>query len=72
MEFFPDGSLIYYIVSGDRIQKMLLRYRVEGSTIISDQPSAPREERSDFLISADDVLTLTFQGVKCRFIRFPA
>ena len=71
MEFGEGGGLAYTIRTQDREQIMLLRYRVEGSTIVTDQPSAPRIERTAFSLSDDGVLTLAFGGTPYLFKRQP-
>ena len=42
MRFDPDGSLTYMIRGEEKEQIMLLRYRVEGDELVTNQPSAPR------------------------------
>jgi len=69
MEFGDGGGLAYTIRTRDREQIMLLRYWIEGSTIITDQPSAPRIERTAFSLSDDGALTLNFGGTPYRFRR---
>jgi hypothetical protein len=68
LEFGDDGGLLYTIRGQDKHQIIKLRYQIEGSTIVTDQPSAPRVERTEFSL-ADDVLTLAFGGVPYRFVR---
>ena len=58
MEFGADGGLQYSIELADRIQIMNLTYSVSGDVIITNQPSAPREERTRFEIGADGRLEL--------------
>lgn len=70
LEFKDNGELLYAI-RGETTQLMLLHYHVEGSTIITDQPSAPRIEHTEFSLSADDILTLAFGGTPYRFKRRP-
>ena len=50
MVFFPDGRLEYRTIEGDVVQIMKLTYRIDGRDIVSNQPSAPREERTAFRI----------------------
>jgi hypothetical protein len=69
LEFGEGDGLLYTIRGRDKDQIIKLRYRVEGSTIITDQPSAPRIERTPFSLSGDGVLTLAFGGVPYRFRR---
>lgn len=68
MEFREDGQLIYTFINGDKEQRMILTYQVEGSTIITDQPSSPQKERSEFKLT-DNRLELTYEGVKSKYIR---
>ena len=71
LEFQESGRLIYTIRRSTKDQIINLRYKVEGATIVTDQPSVPRVEKTAFLISVDDVLTLEFGGVPYRFTRRP-
>ncbi len=59
LEFKPSGELIYATDTGDRWQIMRLTYRVQNDVLITDQPSAPREERTHFRFEADGTLVLT-------------
>jgi len=43
MEFRGDGKLAYVVVTAEgKTQTMRLIYRVEGDTLVTDQPSSPR------------------------------
>jgi hypothetical protein len=68
LEFFPDGTLIYTAVDESKQQKMFLTYRVEGGVLITDQPSAPREERTPFTLTAEGKLTVTYGGLSARYV----
>ncbi len=50
---------------------MLMSYRVEGATLITDQPSSPREEATSFAFLDDQMLQLEFGGSTCVFERIP-
>ena len=69
LEFKEDGWLIYTVRNDAKNQIINLRYRVEGAAIVTDQPTAPREERTVFSLSEDGALTLGFGGVPYRFQR---
>ena len=69
MDFRPDGSLQYSIELPDRIQIMNLTYSVVGDVIISNQPSAPSEERTRFALGADGSLELDHGGTRSWFQR---
>ncbi|TGN88060.1 hypothetical protein EOW77_0014490 [Bradyrhizobium yuanmingense] len=69
LEFDENGGLRYTIREQDKRQIINLRYRVEGSTIVTDQPSAPQVERTQFSFSDEGVLTLAFGGVPYRFVK---
>lgn len=70
-EFLEDGRLNYAVLSGARWQIMKLRYRIDGDVVVTNQPSAPREERSRFTLEADGSLTLELGGERSRFRRGP-
>lgn len=68
LEFDENGGLIYVVREADRSQIINLRYRLDGASILTDQPSAPGIERTAYSIE-DDVLTLSFGGSPYRFLR---
>jgi hypothetical protein len=72
MEFGADGSLQYSIELMDRIQVVSLTYSVSGNVIISNQPSAPGEERTRFSIGADGRLELHHGDSRLWFERVPS
>lgn len=71
LDFRADGALYYSIDAGNRWQVMKLVWRVQGGVIISDQPSAPREERTSFSFDEEGLLVAVFQGQSCWFRKGP-
>jgi hypothetical protein len=71
MEFRDDGSLVYSIAVSDRIQVVLLTYGVSGNELITDQPSAPQEERTRFSLTSEGKLILLYEGAPATFLREP-
>jgi hypothetical protein len=69
LEFHSDGKLTYIIREGAKRQVMNLTYRVVGDTIVTDQPSQPKEEVTRFGIDADGTLVLEFGGTRSWFRR---
>ena len=69
MDFRPDGSLQYSIELPDRIQIMNLTYSISGDVIVSNQPSAPSEERTRFILGTDGRLELDHEGTRSWFER---
>lgn len=69
LEFRKDGMLIYAIRGWNKDQIIKLRYEIDGATIVTDQPSAPRVERTKFSLSDDGILTLEFNAIAYRFRR---
>jgi hypothetical protein len=67
LRFGDDGGLVYTIRGQRTDQIIMLRYEVEGSTIITNQPSRPQVERTEFSL-AGNILTLRFGGLPYRFI----
>jgi uncharacterized protein (TIGR03066 family) len=71
MEFKVTGELFYSIESRDRWSIMKLTYKIDGNTIVSNQPSHPREERTKFHFEPDGSLVLSFNGETSRYRRGP-
>ena len=69
LDFEDDGQLTYTVHAKDRDQKMFLTFRVEGKTLVTDQPSSPREERTAYSIGPDGKLTLWFGGQRSVYLR---
>ena len=69
IEFDDRGNLNYIIISEGKSEVALMTYRVDGITIITDQPSHPNEQRTAYVIDEEDKLTLSFGGEPSRFIR---
>jgi hypothetical protein len=69
LEFRNDGRLAYVVQSADgKTQIIRMVYRVKGDTIVTNQPSAPKEERSRFRIDGER-LTIDFAGTSSQFTR---
>jgi hypothetical protein len=68
LHFKPNGELLYLIPEADRLSAIRLVYRVEGSQLVTDQPSAPREQRTEFELDGDQLI-LKYQGGRARFRR---
>ena len=70
IEFTSDGSLIYTILEQGSVKKILLRYSICGDEIITDQPSAPRIERTRFRLDGRKIVlqkddhTETFEEIE--------
>jgi hypothetical protein len=69
MEFSADGNLTHMLHAENENRVMLLTYRVDDGTIISNQPSNPREERTQFEITPDGKLVLVNNGIRTRYIK---
>src|SRR5262245_59849535 len=62
MEFLPDQRLVYTLHVGPNIQGIFMTFRLDGNVIVSDQPSAPGERRTEFVIADDNRLGLSYNG----------
>ena len=69
LTFEPDGSLTYTIHTESTDQKMFLTWQVKDGVLITNQPSAPREERTTDSIDAAGTLTLWYPGRPVVYIR---
>ena len=69
MEFAADGKLTYTIKQSDRRQIMNLMYEVRGAEIVSNQPSAPAENRTRYAIDDEGQLVLESEGSRSWYRR---
>jgi len=70
LEFGHDGKLLYTVHGRDTDQVSVLTYKVEdGGWLVTDQPSAPKLERTRTTITDDGKLQLEFGGTPTRYIR---
>lgn len=69
LHFREDGLLDYVIAGSERDQVIHLRYHVDGSDLVTDQPSAPSEERTRFAFTEDGKLTLEYDGFTAYYLR---
>jgi hypothetical protein len=69
LDLGADGQMTYSIRVADRWQIMRLTYRIERDAIVSNQPSAPREELTAFAVTEDGLLLLYFGGKRSWFRR---
>jgi hypothetical protein len=69
LEFEEDGQLTYTAHAVGKDQKMFLTFRTEGGTLVTDQPSSPRQERTAYSIGSDGKLTLWFGSRRSVYIR---
>jgi hypothetical protein len=69
LEFLDDGSLTYTIHGSDKNQVMLRRFRTDGETIVSDQESSPREERTPYSFTDDGKLMLLHGADLSTYVR---
>jgi hypothetical protein len=58
LRFEKDGTLVYTVHLPSKEQIMRLKYRVDGNVLVTDQPSSPREERTEFFFAPDDRLAV--------------
>jgi hypothetical protein len=66
--FESDGRLRYTIETAT-IQHILLTWRIEDSALVTDQPSAPREERTQFRFEGSSRLVLERPGERFCYER---
>jgi hypothetical protein len=69
IEFKPNGELVYSIDAGAKWQIMLMTFRVDGSDLVTNQLSAPKEERTGFSLVGSNKLVLDYGGAKASFVR---
>jgi hypothetical protein len=68
MEFRPDGQVAYVVQAGAKQLRTILTWRLGGDQLITNQATAPREERSRVRLEEGDLI-LEFGGTASRFSR---
>jgi hypothetical protein len=58
LHFENGGRLVYVIHLANKKQIMHLTCRVEGTWLVTNQPSSPREERAEFYFTPDGRLAV--------------
>jgi hypothetical protein len=69
LEFNEHGELIYTIHLDDKDQTIFMTYEIEGNYLITDQPSHPDKQTTDFQLSVDGKLELYFEGRKSIYLK---
>lgn len=69
LKFGADGTLLYIIRESDRDQIVRMTYNIEPGFIVTNQPSEPRFERTEYHLGEDGVLILAFGGRKSRYVK---
>jgi len=69
IEFRNNGDLVYTIRINDKEQKILMKYEIKGNMLITDQPSKPHKEKTEFRILPNGKLELYFNGVTSQYTK---
>lgn len=67
--FEDNGQLVYISHDEGRDQIILLRYHVEGQMLVTDQPSAPSEERTRFAFTSEGKLQLLYEDRRATYLK---
>lgn len=67
--FTRAGDLVYSQRWSEGIERIFLTYRIEGGELVTDQPSAPREQRSRLVIDDAGRLHAHDLGAQTIFVR---
>jgi hypothetical protein len=62
LRFDANGTLVYTVYLPTGTQVIFLTYRLDANWLVTDQPSSPREERTEFFIMSDGRLALKAFG----------
>jgi hypothetical protein len=60
--FTESGELRYIIHAEGKDQVMLLTYRIDRGTLVTNQPSDPKEERTECFFTTDGKPVLDYGG----------
>jgi len=65
--FTEDGKLIYDTHETDKTQRINMIYWTSGDTIYTDQPSSPRQDKTQYSFPDKDQLVLAFSGQLTKY-----
>ena len=71
LRFEADGTMAYVIETESTDQVVLLTFEVAGNELVTNQPSAPRIERTRFRFTQDGLLVLGRDEESSRYVRNP-
>ena len=69
LDFSGVGTLVYTIRADEKRELIFLTYRVEDDVLITDQPLAPKQERTKFNIDLNGKLSLQYGERRWIFFR---
>jgi hypothetical protein len=69
IEFRSDGRLDFTFQRATKDQTMFLTYTVQGNILVTNQPSNPRQERTQFDFTNEGELVLTYDSVETVYTR---
>jgi hypothetical protein len=69
LDFSDKGTLVYAIHASGKKEFIFLTWRVEGDVLVTDQPSAPKQERTKFSIDPGGKLSLLYADRRSVFVR---
>ena len=69
MSFKKDGSLTYEIIEESKSQFIFMTYNINGNLLITNQPSHPQQEVTEFSFKDPNTLILKFGNLEARYIR---
>src|SRR5215468_8904768 len=69
LEFKERGKLIYTIHEEGKRQILLLTYRIREGLLITNQPSAPREDETPIFLTNDGKLKLLYGSSASTYVR---
>lgn len=56
MLFVAGGGLVYSICDAEGLARLVLTWRVEGGSLVTDQPASPQEERTRFAFEGGELI----------------
>ncbi|MDU1893144.1 MAG: hypothetical protein E6767_20900 [Dysgonomonas sp.] len=66
--FKENGELIYQIKENDKMQIIIMTYEVKNNLLITNQPSSPQIETTQFEIDGN-YLYLLYDSIACKYVR---
>jgi hypothetical protein len=69
IEYTDNGSCTFTISTPSKDEVINLTYYIDNGYIVTDQPSHPKIVRTPYIITPEDILVLTYDGIVYEYVR---
>lgn len=72
IEFKPNGKLVYNVIDGNKVQKIFMRYEIQGNKLLTIQKSSNDQTLVETGFEfVNGLLVLEYEGFKSAYCKQP-